>query len=265
MTDEPRPANYPLNCWYVIATSDEVGRSLLARQALGRRLLLFRTEDGQAAVLDDRCPHRAAPLSMGTPRRRPGRLRLPRLHLRAGRPVRPRAVPAARALRRPGAQLPGPGAAAVRLDLARQPGAQPRHRAARPAAAARARLDGPGRLAGDGRQLPAAARQRAGPDPLPVRPPAPDPPRLRAGPAAAADRGGRDHGLLQPDLHPGAADRLAARRHRAARGPGVHPARDRHVRLARPARGRDGHHRPRPGATGACSSAPSPRSTPAAP
>src|SRR3984957_3803814 len=58
--------NYPLNCWYVIATSDEVGRSLLARQALGRRLLLFRTGDGQATVFDDRCPHRAAPLSMGT-------------------------------------------------------------------------------------------------------------------------------------------------------------------------------------------------------
>ena len=56
----------------------------------------------------------------------------------------------------------------------------------------------------------------------------------------------RDHGLLQPDLHPGAADRLAARRHRPARGPGVRPARDRHLRLARPARGRDGHHRPRP-------------------
>jgi phenylpropionate dioxygenase-like ring-hydroxylating dioxygenase large terminal subunit len=58
--------NYPLNCWYVVATSDEVGRSLLARQALGRRLLLFRTADGQVAALDDRCPHRAAPLSMGT-------------------------------------------------------------------------------------------------------------------------------------------------------------------------------------------------------
>jgi phenylpropionate dioxygenase-like ring-hydroxylating dioxygenase large terminal subunit len=58
--------NYPLNCWYVVATSDEVGRALLARQLLGRRLLLFRTEAGQAAVLDDQCPHRAAPLSMGT-------------------------------------------------------------------------------------------------------------------------------------------------------------------------------------------------------
>ena len=63
MTDT---TNYPLNCWYVIAASDEVGRSLLARQALGRRLLLFRTRDGQVTVLDDRCPHRAAPLSMGT-------------------------------------------------------------------------------------------------------------------------------------------------------------------------------------------------------
>ena len=65
MTDTAGPPNYPLNCWYVIATSDEVGRSLLARQALGRRLLLFRTGGGQATVLDDRCPHRAAPLSMG--------------------------------------------------------------------------------------------------------------------------------------------------------------------------------------------------------
>lgn len=58
--------NYPLNCWYVVATSDEVGRSLLSRQVLGRRLLLLRTAAGRAAVLDDRCAHRAAPLSMGT-------------------------------------------------------------------------------------------------------------------------------------------------------------------------------------------------------
>jgi vanillate O-demethylase monooxygenase subunit len=64
--DRAGPGNYPLNCWYVVATSDEVGRSLLGRQVLGRRLLLFRRQDGQVAVLDDRCPHRAAPLSMGT-------------------------------------------------------------------------------------------------------------------------------------------------------------------------------------------------------
>jgi vanillate O-demethylase monooxygenase subunit len=63
--DQDGARNYPLNCWYVAATSDEVGRELLARQVLGRRLLLFRTAAGQAAVLDDQCPHRAAPLSMG--------------------------------------------------------------------------------------------------------------------------------------------------------------------------------------------------------
>ena len=64
--DQSGSRNYPLNCWYVVATSDEVGRSLLARQVLGRRLLLLRTTAGRAVVLDDRCPHRAAPLSMGT-------------------------------------------------------------------------------------------------------------------------------------------------------------------------------------------------------
>jgi len=64
--DQSGTRNYPLNCWYVVATSDEVGRSLLARQVLGRRLVLLRTTAGRAVVLDDRCPHRAAPLSMGT-------------------------------------------------------------------------------------------------------------------------------------------------------------------------------------------------------
>ncbi|MGH3151380.1 MAG: Rieske 2Fe-2S domain-containing protein, partial [Streptosporangiaceae bacterium] len=68
MTDaaEAGARNYPLNCWYVVGTSDEVGRTLLARQVLGRRLLLFRTGAGRVSVLDDRCPHRAAPLSMGS-------------------------------------------------------------------------------------------------------------------------------------------------------------------------------------------------------
>jgi phenylpropionate dioxygenase-like ring-hydroxylating dioxygenase large terminal subunit len=64
--DPAGSGNYPLNCWYVVATTDEVGRSLLARPVLGRRLLLFRQDNGEPAVLDDRCAHRAAPLSMGT-------------------------------------------------------------------------------------------------------------------------------------------------------------------------------------------------------
>jgi len=59
-------ANYPLNCWYVVATSDEVGAGLLARQVLDRRIVLFRNRDGQISALEDRCPHRGAPLSMGS-------------------------------------------------------------------------------------------------------------------------------------------------------------------------------------------------------
>jgi vanillate O-demethylase monooxygenase subunit len=57
--------NFPLNCWYVAAGSDEVDNSLQGRQILGRALLLFRRSDGGVAALDDRCAHRAAPLSQG--------------------------------------------------------------------------------------------------------------------------------------------------------------------------------------------------------
>jgi phenylpropionate dioxygenase-like ring-hydroxylating dioxygenase large terminal subunit len=59
------PLGYPRNAWYVVATSDEVTRGLTARAALDRRLLLFRRTDGTPAVLEDRCAHRALPLSMG--------------------------------------------------------------------------------------------------------------------------------------------------------------------------------------------------------
>ena len=58
--------NYPLNCWYVAATSDEVNASLLARQLLDRRVVLFRQSTGEIAALDDRCAHRAVPLSLGS-------------------------------------------------------------------------------------------------------------------------------------------------------------------------------------------------------
>ena len=60
--------NTPLifNEWYVAALADEVGRGLLKRRVLGRNLVLFRTQDGQAVALDDRCAHRSLPLSAGT-------------------------------------------------------------------------------------------------------------------------------------------------------------------------------------------------------
>lgn len=56
---------FPRNHWYVIASSEEVGRDLLARTVLGEHLVLYRTEAGTPVALPDRCPHRRYPLSRG--------------------------------------------------------------------------------------------------------------------------------------------------------------------------------------------------------
>jgi len=67
---EPRAAgtatSYPRNRWYMAAWSSEVGEDLLRRRLLGEPILLYRTQDGSVAALTDRCPHRFAPLSLGT-------------------------------------------------------------------------------------------------------------------------------------------------------------------------------------------------------
>ncbi len=54
------------NAWYVAAWPEEIGRTLLPRQITGEHLVLFRRENGEAVCLQDSCPHRFAPLSMGT-------------------------------------------------------------------------------------------------------------------------------------------------------------------------------------------------------
>jgi vanillate O-demethylase monooxygenase subunit len=57
---------FPLNAWYVVAWSHEVGRrEMLARTLCNRRLALWRKADGSIAALDDACWHRLLPLSMG--------------------------------------------------------------------------------------------------------------------------------------------------------------------------------------------------------
>jgi phenylpropionate dioxygenase-like ring-hydroxylating dioxygenase large terminal subunit len=56
----------PKNCWYVAAFSKDVGRELVSRTILGQPVVMFRTTDGRAVALADRCPHRAVPLSLGT-------------------------------------------------------------------------------------------------------------------------------------------------------------------------------------------------------
>jgi phenylpropionate dioxygenase-like ring-hydroxylating dioxygenase large terminal subunit len=57
--------NYPMNCWWVAALASEVGESLLGRWLLDTPVLLYRTSAGRAVAIEDRCPHRAAPLSLG--------------------------------------------------------------------------------------------------------------------------------------------------------------------------------------------------------
>ena len=54
------------NAWYVAAWQHELAPGkILARTLLGTPVALFRTEDGDPVALEDRCCHRALPLSMG--------------------------------------------------------------------------------------------------------------------------------------------------------------------------------------------------------
>lgn len=57
--------NYPKNCWWVAATSEEVDRKPLGRWLLNQPVVFYRKRDGQVVALEDRCPHRWAPLSAG--------------------------------------------------------------------------------------------------------------------------------------------------------------------------------------------------------
>lgn len=61
----PETRNYPYNCWWVAAFSDEVGQDFLDRWLLETPILLYRKENGEAVALENRCPHRGAPLSLG--------------------------------------------------------------------------------------------------------------------------------------------------------------------------------------------------------
>lgn len=52
-----------LNEWYVAGFKDEIGRSLLARKILNKRVVMYRTLEGEPVALEDRCAHRSFPLS----------------------------------------------------------------------------------------------------------------------------------------------------------------------------------------------------------
>ena len=56
---------YLLNTWYIIAWDDEIDESLSHRMILEKSILLYRDSNGSVIAMDNRCPHRFAPLHMG--------------------------------------------------------------------------------------------------------------------------------------------------------------------------------------------------------
>lgn len=62
--EAPTPT-WPRNAWYVACTPDEIADKPLGRQICGERMVLYRKASGDAVALEDFCPHRGAPLSLG--------------------------------------------------------------------------------------------------------------------------------------------------------------------------------------------------------
>ena len=56
-------SNYPKKCWYVAATCDEITASPLGRRLLGQEVVLWRGASGGVFAFENRCAHRAFPLS----------------------------------------------------------------------------------------------------------------------------------------------------------------------------------------------------------
>lgn len=53
------------NTWYVAGWSKDFGRSLKPETILGENIVIYRREDDAPVALEDACPHRKLPLSMG--------------------------------------------------------------------------------------------------------------------------------------------------------------------------------------------------------
>ncbi|KQY29988.1 Rieske (2Fe-2S) protein [Caulobacter sp. Root487D2Y] len=59
---------WPSNAWYVAATAEELTTKPLGRMICGEPMVFFRGPAGQVAAVEDFCPHRGAPLSLGVVR-----------------------------------------------------------------------------------------------------------------------------------------------------------------------------------------------------
>jgi vanillate O-demethylase monooxygenase subunit len=57
---------FPKNTWYVACMPEDIGEKPLGRQICGEKMVFFRGPEGKVAAMEDFCPHRGAPLSLGT-------------------------------------------------------------------------------------------------------------------------------------------------------------------------------------------------------
>jgi len=55
-----------LNTWYPVAEIGEIDNGPIERKLVGEELVVFRGESGALVALANRCPHRFAPLHLGT-------------------------------------------------------------------------------------------------------------------------------------------------------------------------------------------------------
>ncbi|MDH4561320.1 MULTISPECIES: aromatic ring-hydroxylating dioxygenase subunit alpha [unclassified Pseudomonas] len=53
------------NAWYVACTPDEIADKPLGRQICGEKIAFYRGAEGKVHAVEDFCPHRGAPLSLG--------------------------------------------------------------------------------------------------------------------------------------------------------------------------------------------------------
>ena len=53
------------NTWYVAANASELDEPMVSRKICNEQIVMFRNSDGSVAAIQDRCPHRFVPLSMG--------------------------------------------------------------------------------------------------------------------------------------------------------------------------------------------------------
>ncbi len=56
---------FPRNGWYAAIWSKDLAETPVARTFLDQQVVLFRGKGGKPGALEDRCCHRAAPLSLG--------------------------------------------------------------------------------------------------------------------------------------------------------------------------------------------------------